>query len=101
MTRSGPLYLAAALAYTHHWLSTDRYAFAGDHLTASFNAQSLGARAESGYRLASMFGGFTPYVAIQAQYFRTPSYSEIAPSGASTRATHSGCCAPQPGCGQT
>jgi uncharacterized protein with beta-barrel porin domain len=23
-----------------------------------------------------MFGGFTPYVAIQAQYFRTPSYSE-------------------------
>jgi outer membrane autotransporter protein len=75
-TRSGPAYLSAALAYTNHWMSTDRFAFAGDHLTASFNAQSLGARAESGYRLASMFGGFTPYVAIQAQYFRTPSYSE-------------------------
>ncbi len=75
-TRSGPAYLGAALAYTNHWMSTDRFAFAGDHLTASFNAQSLGARVESGYRLASMFGGFTPYVAIQAQYFRTPSYSE-------------------------
>jgi hypothetical protein len=25
-------------------MSTDRFAFAGDHLTASFNAQSLGAR---------------------------------------------------------
>src|SRR3954469_6712596 len=76
VTRSGPAYLAAAFAFTNHWMSTDRFAFAGDHLTASFNAQSLGARAESGYRLASIFGGFTPYVAIQAQYFRTPSYSE-------------------------
>jgi autotransporter-associated beta strand protein len=76
VTRSGAAYLAAAFAYTHHWMSTDRFAFAGDHLTASFNAQSLGARLESGYRYASVFGGVTPYAALQAQSFRTPSYSE-------------------------
>jgi autotransporter-associated beta strand protein len=75
-TRSGPAYLAAAFDYTNHWMSTDRFAFAGDHLTASFGAQALGARAESGYRFASAAGGFTPYAAIQAQSFRTPSYAE-------------------------
>jgi outer membrane autotransporter protein len=75
-TRSGPAYLAAALSYTNHWMSTDRFAFAGDHLTASFNAQSYGARVESGYRFATMFGGLTPYAAVQAQNVRTPSYSE-------------------------
>ena len=71
VTRSGPAYLAAAFAFTNHWMSTDRFAFAGDHLTASFNAQSFGARVESGYRFATIFGGLTPYAAIQAQNFRT------------------------------
>ena len=80
-TRSGPAYLAAAFAFTNHWMSTDRFAFAGDHLTASFNAQSIGARVESGYRFATMFGGLTPYAAIQAQSFRTPSYSETDVNG--------------------
>jgi autotransporter-associated beta strand protein/T5SS/PEP-CTERM-associated repeat protein len=81
VTRSGPAYLAAAFAFTNHWMSTDRFAFAGDHLTASFNAQSLGARVESGYRFASWYGGVTPYAAIQAQSFRTPTYSEIDVNG--------------------
>jgi autotransporter-associated beta strand protein/T5SS/PEP-CTERM-associated repeat protein len=76
VTRSGPAYLAAAFAFANHWMSTDRFAFAGDHLTASFNAQSLGARVESGYRFATAFGGLAPYAAIQAQSFRTPTYSE-------------------------
>jgi autotransporter-associated beta strand protein len=80
-TRWGPAYLAAALAYTNHWMSTDRFAFAGDHLTASFNAQSFGARVESGYRFATVYGGLTPYAAIQAQNFRTPSYSETDVNG--------------------
>jgi autotransporter-associated beta strand protein len=80
-TRSGPAYLAAALAFTNHWMSTDRFAFAGDHLTASFGAQSLGARLEGGYRLATMLGGVTPYAAIQAQNFRTPSYGETDVNG--------------------
>src|SRR5215470_12219781 len=30
-TRSGPWYLAGALAFTNHWMSTDRFAL-GDHL---------------------------------------------------------------------
>ena len=81
VTRSGPAYLAAAFAFTNHWMSTDRFAFAGDHLTASFNAQSLGARVESGYRFATYYGGITPYAAIQAQSFRTPSYSETDVNG--------------------
>jgi autotransporter-associated beta strand protein/T5SS/PEP-CTERM-associated repeat protein len=81
VTRSGPAYLAAAFAFTNHWMSTDRFAFAGDHLTASFNAQSLGARVESGYRFATMFGGIAPYAAIQAQSFRTPTYSETDVNG--------------------
>jgi len=74
--RSGSAYLAAALAYTNHWMSTDRFAFAGDHLSASFNAQSFGGRVESGYRFTTIYGGLTPYAAIQAQNFHTPSYSE-------------------------
>ena len=81
VTRSGPAYLAAALAFTNHWMSTDRFAFAGDHLTASFNAQSLGARVESGYRFATIFGGIAPYAAIQAQSFRTPTYRETDVNG--------------------
>jgi autotransporter-associated beta strand protein/T5SS/PEP-CTERM-associated repeat protein len=75
-TRWGPAYVAAALAFTNHWMSTDRFAFAGDHLSASFNAQSFGGRVESGYRFATIYGGLTPYAAVQAQNFRTPAYSE-------------------------
>jgi autotransporter-associated beta strand protein len=75
-TKYGPAYLAAAFAFTNHWMSTDRFAFAGDHLTASFNAQSYGGRIESGYRFVTWYGGVTPYAAIQAQSFHTPGYSE-------------------------
>jgi uncharacterized protein with beta-barrel porin domain len=31
---------------------------------------------ESGYRFATVYGGLTPYAAIQAQSFHTPGYSE-------------------------
>jgi autotransporter-associated beta strand protein/T5SS/PEP-CTERM-associated repeat protein len=81
VTRWDALYLAASFAYTNHWMSTDRVAFAGDHLTAKFNAQSLGGRLEGGYRLATMFGALTPYAAVQAQSFRTPGYSETDVNG--------------------
>jgi outer membrane autotransporter protein len=74
--RSGPAYLATALAFTNHWMSTDRLAFAGDHLTASFNAQSFGGRVESGYRFMTYYGGLTPYAAIQSQAFHAPGYTE-------------------------
>jgi autotransporter-associated beta strand protein len=74
-TKYGPAYLAAAFAFTNHWMSTDRFAV-GDHLTANFNAQSYGGRLESGYRFATIYGGITPYAAIQAQSFHTPGYTE-------------------------
>jgi outer membrane autotransporter protein len=77
VTKSGPAYLAAAFAFTNHWMSTDRFAFAGDHLTANFNAQSYGGRLEGGYRFGTPYGGITPYAAIQAQSFHTPGFSEV------------------------
>ena len=74
-TRWGPAYLAAAFAFTNHWMSTDRFAV-GDHLTANFNAQSYGGRLEGGYRFGTPYGGLTPYAAIQGQSFHTPGYTE-------------------------
>jgi outer membrane autotransporter protein len=80
--RWGPAYLAAAFAFTNHWMSTDRFAL-GDHLTADFKAQSYGGRLEGGYRFGTPYGGVTPYAAIQAQSFHTPGYSEtgLIPNG--------------------
>jgi len=75
-THSGPFYLAGALAYTQHWMSTDRLAFAGDRLQARFNAESFGGRAEAGYRVPNALAAITPYTAIQAQNFHAPTYSE-------------------------
>jgi outer membrane autotransporter protein len=50
----------------------------GDQLTSSFNAQSVGGRVEAGYRYAVQPAiGVTPYGALQAQSFHTPSRSEI------------------------
>jgi outer membrane autotransporter protein len=80
-TRWGPAYVAASLAYTDHWMSTDRFAVAGDHLTAAFNAQSVGARVESGWRFATPVGGLTPYAALTAQSFHTPAYNETDVNG--------------------
>ena len=76
ITRSGPAYLAAALSFANHWMTTNRAAM-GDELTASFDAQSYGARIEGGYRFASCPAvaddvGVTPYAALQAQDFHTP-----------------------------
>jgi autotransporter-associated beta strand protein len=81
-TKSGPAYLAAAFAFTNHWMSTDRFAV-GDHLTADFTAQSYGGRLEGGYRFGMPYGGITPYAAIQAQNFHTPGYTEtgLIPNG--------------------
>jgi outer membrane autotransporter protein len=76
-TRSGPLYLAVALAFANHWMSTDRTAPFDNRLTADFDAQSYSGRVEGGYRLATPVGGVTPYAAVQAQAFHTPAYAEI------------------------
>jgi autotransporter-associated beta strand protein len=74
-TRWGPAYLAADFAFTNHWMSTDRLAVF-DHLSADLNAQSYGGRLEGGYRFGLLYGGITPYAAIQAQSFHTPGYTE-------------------------
>ncbi len=79
VTHAGPAYLAGALAFANNWFTTNRTALA-DRLTASFEGQSYAARLEGGYRFALPGGrglaGITPYAAIQAQNFHTPSYSE-------------------------
>ena len=41
----GPAYVAAALAYAQHWLSTERYAVAGDHLLHTLSVLSITATA--------------------------------------------------------
>jgi autotransporter-associated beta strand protein len=80
VTHEGPWYLGGALAFANNWFTTNRTAFAGDQLTARFQGQSYAARLEGGYRFAVPMDrnaiGVIPYAAIQAQNFRTPSYSE-------------------------
>ena len=75
-TRAGPAYLAGSFAFSNHWLSTDRAAPFGNRLTADFDAQSFGGRIEGGWRFGSPGTGVTPYAAVQAQNFHTPTYSE-------------------------
>jgi autotransporter-associated beta strand protein len=78
-THAGPAYLSVALAFANHWFTTDRTAL-GDQLTAKFDGQSYGSRAEAGYRyglpLTGYIIGVTPYAALQVQDFHTPGYSE-------------------------
>jgi outer membrane autotransporter protein len=72
----GPAYVAGSLAVANNWMTTNRTAL-GDQLTSSFNAQSVGGRVEAGYRYAAQPAiGVTPYGALQAQNFHTPSRSE-------------------------
>jgi outer membrane autotransporter protein len=84
-TRFDKAYLSASAAYGAYDLSTSRTIFlpgVGDHLTADVNALSFGARIETGYRFAWMAtSGVTPYAAVQAQSFHTPSYGETDATG--------------------
>jgi autotransporter-associated beta strand protein len=87
--RSGPAYVAGSLAFAEHWMSTERSGAFGDRLTASFNAQSVGARVESGYRFAMPAFGVTPYAALQAQSFHTPTYGETDVNGTDSALNYS------------
>ena len=73
-TRSGPAYVAAAFASANHWMTTNRIAFSGDQLTASFNGQSYAGCVEAGYRYAAL-----PTIGVTPQ---------PAPSCISTRTGH-------------
>jgi autotransporter-associated beta strand protein len=81
--RMGQAYVSGALAAANYWASTSRVVtVAGaDTLQASFDAQSLGGRIEGGYRLNLTPILVTPYAALQAQAFHSPSYGETAASG--------------------
>jgi hypothetical protein len=83
-TMLGPIYVAGAAAFTSNWFNTNRFAL-GDQITAKFNGQSFGGRLESGYRyvVPTSAGQFeiSPYAALQAQWFHTPTYSETDLSG--------------------
>lgn len=82
----GAAYLAGALSYAWHDVTTDRtVAVAGtDKLEAKFQAQNFAGRVESGYRFDMPVIAVTPYAAFQAQNTRTPAYSETAVSGSNT-----------------
>jgi autotransporter-associated beta strand protein len=81
ITRSGPAYLGASVAFANHWMTTNR-ATMGDILNANFDAQSYGGRIEGGYRFAVLPTlGVSPYAAVQAQAFHTPAYSETDVTG--------------------
>jgi len=83
--RHGAAYLSGALAFAWHKMSTDRY-YLTNHLTADFDSYNLGGRVEGGYRFATRWLGITPYAAVQAQNYRSPSYTETAVSGSSAYA---------------
>ncbi len=78
-THAGPAYLAAAMAFSNNWFTTNRSAL-GDQLAAQFVGQDYGGRLEAGYRFALPVyrgvAGIAPYAAVQAQYFHTPGYGE-------------------------
>jgi uncharacterized protein with beta-barrel porin domain len=76
---AGPWYAALAAAFATHDVSTNRnvsVAGTGGIYDARFTAESIGARAEGGYRVDLRSFGVTPYAALQSQVFHLPSYSE-------------------------
>lgn len=79
----GPAYIAAALAYGWHDVTTNRtVALAGvDQLQARFKADTFSARFEGGYRFATPLVGITPYAAAQVTSFNLPNYTETSLAG--------------------
>lgn len=79
----GPAYIAAALAYGWHDVTTNRtVALAGaDQLQGRFKADTFSARFEGGYRFTTPLIGITPYAAAQVTNFNLPNYSELSLNG--------------------
>jgi outer membrane autotransporter protein len=82
-TRWQSFYLSGAVAAAWYRASTGRTVnIAGtDRLEADFDATSIGARIEGGYRLDTGRYGVTPYAAVQVLSLYTPSYQEGATTG--------------------
>ena len=74
----GPAYVAAALGYGWHDVTTNRtVALTGiDLLQGRFRADTFSGRFEGGYRFATPMIGITPYAAMQAISFNLPAYAE-------------------------
>lgn len=79
----GPAYIAAALAYGWHDVTTNRtVALTGaDQLQGRFKADTFSARFEGGYRFTTPLIGITPYAAAQVTNFNLPNYSEVSLNG--------------------
>lgn len=79
----GPAYIAAALAYGWHDVTTNRtVALAGaDQLRGRYKADTFSARFEGGYRFTTPMIGITPYAAAQVTSFNLPNYSEVSLNG--------------------
>lgn len=79
----GPAYIAAALAYGWHDVTTNRtVALAGtDQLQGRFKVDTFSARFEGGYRFTTPLIGITPYAAAQVTNFNLPNYSEVSLNG--------------------
>ena len=82
--RNGNTYIAAALAYGFHSVSTNRTVSVapGDKITGGFDAHSFSARVEMGNRFGGAGVGVTPFAALQGQSFVAPSYQERAAGAA-------------------
>jgi uncharacterized protein with beta-barrel porin domain len=72
-----------ALAYGWQNVTTDRTLTVSgtDKLHATFNASTLAARLETGWRYATPAIAVTPYAAAQTTAFYLPSYAEAATTG--------------------
>jgi uncharacterized protein with beta-barrel porin domain len=81
--RFGDAYVAGALAYNFHDVTTNRtVTVAGtDMLQGRFQASGLGARLEGGYHFATPYARVTPYGAVQVQSIFMPGYGEVATAG--------------------
>jgi uncharacterized protein with beta-barrel porin domain len=79
----GQGYVKGAVAYGWHDVTTERVvALAGlDRLEGRYDAHSLGARGEAGYRFATPWMGVTPYAAAQAITYYMPGYADQATLG--------------------
>jgi uncharacterized protein with beta-barrel porin domain len=79
----GPAYVAAALSYGWHDVTTNRTVALTevDQLQGRFRADTFSGRFEGGYRCATPWIGITPYAAVQVIDFNLPAYAEQTPAG--------------------